>query len=75
MWEYCSTHWGEIASVTAIIVSIGGAIFWSHRLLHADIVKLENQTQNTNLRIDNAIQSFNSRMDAMYNVLMTHLLK
>jgi hypothetical protein len=82
MWEICYNNLTDIASAIAIVLSIGGTIFWSHRLLHGDMMRLQSKIDaahdridQANNRIDQSIQAFNARMDDMYKVIMTHLLK
>ena len=63
MIDYISTHLGETASLLAILGTILGAIFWSHKNLRSDISELRIEMKNANLRID-----------SLYNVMMTFLM-
>lgn len=64
MFEYIGNNIGEIASLLGVLAAILAAIFWSHRKLHGDLMEMK-------LNINNA----NSRIDNLYNVMMTFLMK
>lgn len=62
MIEYILSHLGEIGSVLTIIISIMGAILWSHRKLHADIMEIRQDVRHAHDRID----SLGLRIDKQY---------
>ncbi len=64
MFEYFGNHIGEISSLIAVLIAILTAIFWSHKKLHNDFIEIKSHINNANIRIDN-----------LYNVMMTFLMK
>jgi DNA-binding transcriptional regulator GbsR (MarR family) len=70
MIEYIIEHIGEIASLLAVMGTILGAIFLSHKSLHKDIMEIKSDIRNANSRIDNLYTQVNS----LYSIMMTFLM-
>lgn len=70
MIEYILAHIGEISSLLAVMGTILGAIFLSHKSIHKDIMEIKNDIRSANSRIDNLYSQVNS----LYSVMMTFLM-
>lgn len=70
MFDFFSNHLGEVANFITIALPILGAIFWSHRKLHADIQEVRTDVKNAHARIDATgarIDAMGARIDATGN--------